>query len=154
VKAALLLLALLLFPIPVRAQSTDLDTVSWMAGCWLAKQGSAEVEEFWLPPKGGSMMGVSRTVRNSRTTGHEFLTMRLVDDRLVYTAYPSGQEPTDFRATTASDSLLSVRKPDHDFPQRIDYIRRSVERLSARVFGNVEDAEPAFVLEYGRSSCE
>jgi hypothetical protein len=153
-KATLAVLAFLLLPSPAGAQSTDLDTVSWISGCWLAKQGSAEVEEVWMPPKGETMIGLSRTVRGGRTTAHEFLTMRLRDGQLVYSAYPSGQEPTDFRATTASDSLLSVRKPDHDFPQRIDYVRRSPGAVSARVFGTVEDAEPAFVLEYRRNACE
>jgi hypothetical protein len=153
-KAVSVALALMMLPPAVRAQSTDLDTVSWLTGCWLAAQGSAEVEEVWMPPKGETMIGLSRTVRGGRTTGHEFLTMRLRDGQLVYSAYPSGQEPTDFRATTASDSLLSVRKPDHDFPQRIDYVRLSPGAVSARVFGTVEDTEPAFVLEYRRSTCE
>ena len=142
-RIALLFLLLTGLPFVARAQDVGVDTVSWMSGCWLASQGSGEVEENWTKPKGGTMIGLSRTVRGERTTGYEYLRLHVVDGKLIYSALPSGQTMTDFAATVAGDSLLRVEKPDHDFPQKIEYALTAADRLEARVFGSATDAQPA-----------
>jgi hypothetical protein len=153
-RIAFLLLLLAGLPFVARAQNVGSDAVSWMSGCWLASQGSGEVEENWTKPKGGTMIGISRTVRGDRTTGYEYLRLHVVDGKLMYSALPSGQTMTDFTATIATDSLLRVEKPDHDFPQKIEYAPTGTDRLEARVFGSATDAQPAFILSYSRTSCE
>ena len=48
----------------------DLDRLGWLAGCWesvssaVAEPGSVEQ---WMPIAGGTMLGMSRTVRNGQT---------------------------------------------------------------------------------------
>lgn len=153
-KAALALFFLsVAVPAACRAQSNTVADVSWISGCWIAIQGSAEIEENWMPPKGGTMIGMSRTVRDGRTTGYEYLMIRPGADRLVYSAVPSGQTATDFTATYVSDELFRVENPEHDFPQKMEYQAVSDDSLRARVFGRVADAEPSFVLNYRRTRC-
>jgi len=148
-------LALLFAAVPAvsRAQSNDVDSVSWISGCWIAVQGSTEIEEQWMQPKGDTVIGMSRTVRGSRTTGYEYLMVRPGTDRLIYSAVPSGQVATDFVATAVSNALFRVENPDHDFPQKIEYVAVSDDSLRARVYGNVSDTEPSFVLNYTRTQC-
>ena len=60
--------------------------------------------------------------------------MRASGDTIVYTALPSGQNPTDFKGV-AGDGVLTFENPQHDFPTRIIYRRISVDSASARVEG-------------------
>ena len=54
------------------AQSAPrLDQVSWLTGCWEASNGPRIIEERWMAPRGGSMIGVggpSGTTRSGTTS--------------------------------------------------------------------------------------
>eukprot|EP01137_Pigoraptor_chileana_P028801 Opistho-2@13146 len=77
-----------------------LDRLAWLAGCW-ARDVSARAEagsgEQWMAPVGGSMLGVSRTIRGGKTVEHEFMQLRVgADGVLAFTAKPSGQAEASF----------------------------------------------------------
>jgi hypothetical protein len=57
--------------------TTDLSALSWMTGHWTGVEGKVEMEEFWLPPKGNSMLGLHRDVANGNTMMFEFLRIDL-----------------------------------------------------------------------------
>ncbi|MEM8600714.1 MAG: DUF6265 family protein [Bacteroidota bacterium] len=140
-------------PNQAAAQGTPLEEMAWLSGCWMAGSGANTTEEVWLPPRGGMMVGLTRSVRRGTATGYELMVLQRADEQIVLTAYPSGQQPTDFQATSARGDLLRVENPDHDFPQRIEYHRPTPDSLVARVFGGVEDDAPAFNVRYVRVSC-
>jgi len=136
-----------------QAQSGDLEAVSWLQGCWLAGDEGASVEEMWTAPRAGLMMAMSRSVRAVSVTGFEFLLLREVDGSLVLSAYPSGQTPAEFTASAATADILRVENPSHDFPRKIEYVRVAPDSVTARVYGEVDAATPAFELRYGRAPC-
>ena len=49
-----------------------------------------------MAPRGGSMLGMSRTVIGGKTVEYEFLRIALVDGTLAYVAKPSGQAEAPF----------------------------------------------------------
>ena len=146
------LLVLLGSTIPVLAQD-DVDSAAWLSGCWVASAGDVRSDEVWMAPAGGLMVGMGRNVRGNVATGYEFLLLHQKDGRLTYSAYPSGQDPADFPATEVSTRKLRFENARHDFPQAIEYERISSDSLTARVYGEVGSAEPAFVLRFGRGDC-
>jgi len=135
--------------------SAALEAVAWLAGCWRVESpdGQNAAEEQWMAPRGGLMVGMSRSIRGGVARGHEFLTIRVEDGTLVYHAVPSGQQPTDFRARDAEGWRLEFVNAEHDFPQKIIYTRGDDDRVEAAVFGDVDDSEPAFAIPYRRVSC-
>ena len=135
----------------VAAQSPPVNQLEWMAGCWSMTRGDAIVEEHWMKPAGGTMLGMSRTVRGGKTTEHEFLQIRDVNGALSYVAQPSGQAQAAFtlRSVTASEAIFE--NPEHDFPQRIIY-RRTPDGLSARVEGKRNDQLRGIDYAYSRCS--
>ena len=135
------------------AQQRDVPSAGWLAGCWAATSGGRVIEEQWMAPLGGLMVGMSRSVRDGIATGHEFLLIRRTDTGVILSAYPSGQRPTDFVASAVTDQTLRFLNPSHDFPKRIEYHRVSEDSIVAKVFGEVDASEPAFELHYERSSC-
>ncbi len=145
-------LVLLGSPIDALAQD-DVGSAAWLSGCWVASAGDVRSEEVWMEPQGGLMVGMARTVREGVATGHEFLLLQRKDGRLTYSAYPSGQNPTDFGATEVSRQRLRFENPQHDFPQAIEYERTSLDSLTAKVYGEIGSREPAFVLRFARRAC-
>jgi len=116
------------------AQTQPVNQLEWLAGCWSTTRGDSMVEEHWMKPGGGTMLGMSRTIRGGKTSEYEFLQIRDVNGTLTYVAQPSGQAEAAFTLRSASGSEAIFENPDHDFPQRIIY-RRTVDGLSARVEG-------------------
>ena len=149
--ACLLVAPLMLLgsPITTLAQD-DVGSAAWLSGCWVASAGDVRSEEVWMEPEGGLMLGMARTLRGGVATAYEFLLLQRKDGRLTYSAYPSGQTPTDFRATHVSTERVRFEAPEHDFPQAIEYERTSLDSLTAKVYGEIGSSEPAFVLSYAR----
>lgn len=134
-------------------QGDRLDQIGWLAGCWEAQSGGTVVEEQWMRPRGGSMLGMSRTIRAGRTVGWELVRIETRVDRLVYVAEPSGQAMAEFVERALTDSSVSFENPEHDFPQRITYRRRGDGGLAARAEGMSGEAPRGFDLAYRRTAC-
>jgi hypothetical protein len=118
--------------------------VAWMEGTWVGKDGGITVEERWTPPAGGSMLAVSRTVKDGRLVAFEFLRIEERAGGLVYVAQPGGKPPTDFALTTISGTSATFENPDHDFPKVIRYTRRPDGSLEARVGDGAKDETYVF----------
>jgi hypothetical protein len=118
-------------PQPPPQPPQDVTQLAWFAGCWQIVRGEQVIDEQWMAPNGGVMLGMSRTVRGDRTTAMEFVTLRVVDGRIVYEANPSGQAPTAFTARVVSTDRVVFENPTHDYPRRITYERRGPDAISA-----------------------
>jgi Domain of unknown function (DUF6265) len=122
-------------PAPARA---TLAQVAWIAGTWVGTSGSGAttLEERWTPAAGGSMIGVSRSLRDGLMAAFEFLCIVERDGGLVYQAMPNGRSPaTDFALTSIDDRTAVFENPAHDFPKMIRYAKRPDGSLEATVSG-------------------
>jgi len=118
--------------------ASEISDVSWLSGCWAAEGGEPGSGEHWTSPAGGSMFAVSRTVRNNKTAAFEFLRIIETEDGgLLYIALPSGQALTTFVMISISAGEVVFENPDHDFPQRVAYLRPSADRLVGRIEGTI-----------------
>jgi Domain of unknown function (DUF6265) len=118
------------------AQVPPVETLDWLAGCWAADGAEAGSGERWTPPAGGTLLGLSRTVKGGRTVEWEF--MRIVtepDGRIAFIAQPSGQREARFERVASPPEAAVFENPAHDFPQRIIYRRQGADRLAARIEG-------------------
>lgn len=107
---------------PATSAVADVSRLAWLAGCWASVDGESGSGEQWTPPAGGTMLGVSRTVRGGRTVAHEFVVIRVIDGAtLVYLAHPSGQPAAAFHARHVGEREVVFENSAHDFPQRIGY---------------------------------
>ena len=99
----------------------EIAEVEWLAGAWAGTKHTSSIEEHWSPPKGGAMLGVSRTVKGDKMVQFEFLRIVERDTGLVYIAQPGGRTPTEFVLTNLGDRKAVFVNPRHDYPQRIVY---------------------------------
>jgi hypothetical protein len=124
---------------------------TWLAGCWRHVQGATTIDEWWMPPAGDGMLGMSRTLRDGSLRAWELLRLTRTNGNVAYVAQPSGQAATTFPAVEASADGITFALPSHDFPQRIRYRRWSTDRVTAEV-GN--PGGRSFTLDYARVSCD
>jgi len=121
----------------VNKAKATIAQVGWIAGTWIGTTSSgATVEERWTPAATGSMMAISRTLRDNVMSAFEFLCIVERDGGLVYQAMPNGRSPaTDFTLTTIDGDSAVFENPAHDFPKMIRYSRRADGSLEAVVSG-------------------
>lgn len=145
----LLLVGLLL---PVR-RDVLLERVRWLSGCWRDSAAGKVIEEQWMAPRGGVMVGMGRTVRADTLREYELVLIRERGGELAYEAHPSGQPTATFRSTLVSDSQVVFRNPEHDYPQEVGYRRRGADSLLAWIDGTAGGRSRRIEFPYRRVSC-
>jgi hypothetical protein len=135
------------------AQGPDVDTLSWMAGCWRQESSSRTVDEVWMAPSGDGMLGMSRTVAKGRIVEFEFLQIREREGRIEYIARPSGQAEATFTATAVGQKEVIFENPAHDFPQRVIYRLQPDGNVAARIEGTVNGQSRGVDFPMTRVAC-
>jgi hypothetical protein len=143
--------AALVMPVMCQTSTTTAD-LAFMAGCWTFDRNGQTIEEHWLAPAGGTLLGVSRTVVGGKTVDFEFLQIRDLPEGLAYIARPSGQAETTFRIASSTAEEIVFENPAHDFPQRIRY-RRGKDTLHARIEGTKDGKTRGMDFPYARANC-
>jgi hypothetical protein len=140
-----LLLALLL-PVVVFAQdappgaAASVARLGWLAGQWRMEKNGRVVDEHWMAPAGGVMLGMSRTVTKGRVLEHEFLQIREgPGGELFYVAQPARQQEAAFKLIAQSDTQVVFENKEHDFPQTIGYVLQPDGGLLAYIEGPRSD---------------
>ncbi len=130
----------------------SIKDVAWISGCWDLTRNARHVTETWTPAEGGTMMGVSRTVNNGKTTEWEFLIIREGAAGLEYVAKPSRQPEATFTATRVSATEVVFENPAHDFPKKIVY-KRDGDSLVASIEGPMNGQTRRIEFPYKKITC-
>jgi hypothetical protein len=125
---------LIAYWVSVHGEAAAVDQLTWMAGCWRQDAGVRVVDEMWMAPSGGAMLGVSRTIVGQRAVAHEFMQIREDGGRVIFVARPSGQPEATFTLVQSAAGEVVFENPQHDFPQRVIY-RRAEGGLTGRIEG-------------------
>ena len=108
--------------------AATVDDLAWMAGNWSqdasGEAGDRWTEEYWTIPRGGVMLGASRSGRGAALREFEFLRLQAgADGTVSYLAQPGGGAPVAFRLARHDAASAIFENPAHDYPQRITYAR-------------------------------
>lgn len=118
-----------------------IEQLAFMAGSWSAPSGGADVEEVWLAPRGGLMLGLGRTVRDGKAVDWEFMRIEEQGGTLVYLASPGGRPATPF-PLAALDATSAAFESALEFPRRVSYRANPDGTLTARIEGT-RNGKPA-----------
>jgi hypothetical protein len=119
-----LVLGLLTIGPQAEAASDSPALPGWMAGCWQSSSGDRWSEECWMSPRGGMMLGTSRSGSGDRVTEWEALRIeRDAASGMAYRASPQGRGWTTFAWSADGRAGLTFTNAAHDYPQRIRYWR-------------------------------
>ena len=135
-----------------------IHALSWLAGCWMHEETGFRRDEQWMEPRGGTMIGMSRTVAGGETVEHELLRVETRDGtgtngRLAFVALPSGQAEATFFQAELSDSMAVFEAPEHDFPQRITYRHLARSLAVATIEGEEDGITRVIEFPMTRTNC-
>ena len=141
------LLAIALLTAAAHAQTPTprpmLQDLAWMAGHWRIEQGDRLVDEQWMQPAAGLMMGMARNIQAGKVREYEFTLLRQEPNGdIFYVASPSKQAETSFKLTSWSNGEAVFENPQHDFPKKIVYARQADGSLLAAIEGPGRDGKP------------
>ncbi len=112
------------------------EDLGWLAGRWKLEKGGRVVEEAWMPPAGGTMLGIGRTVKDGQLREFEFLRLRTdATGDIFYVSLPSGQATAEFKLVRLEGRSVLFENKAHDFPQRISYTLNADGSLLAYIEG-------------------
>lgn len=146
----LVLIAALASTLDARAET--IEDLAWLAGSWASDSANVRIEEHWMAPLGGQMIGMHRDVARGRTVSFEFLRIASDSAGLAYLASPRGRPATRFGLQSLGRRRVVFENPTHDFPQRILYWLDPRGRLHARVEGTMRGQPAAEEWTWKRST--
>jgi len=62
----------------------DIDNLAWMTGLWVQQQNDTVTEVMWSPPRGNTMVGTYRKLKDGEVLYYEILTMRADPEGIEY----------------------------------------------------------------------
>jgi hypothetical protein len=134
-----------------------IESFAFMKGCWAIERPERKVQivEQWMAPAGGTMIGMSRTMRDGKTTGWEYMRIESGDSGIFFVSKPKeNKEETYFRLKTSAMNELVFENPDHDFPQRVMYRASGPDSLNARIEGTQNGKSSGVDFPYKRVKCD
>jgi uncharacterized protein DUF6265 len=143
----LLPLAVALLGVTAHAQEPvakpTLQDFAWLAGHWRIEHADRLVDEHWMAPSAGLMMGMARNVQAGKVLEYEFTLLRQEPNGdILYIASPSKQSQTAFKLTSLRNGQAVFENPQHDFPTKIVYGLQADGSLLAAIEGPGRDGKP------------
>lgn len=125
--------------------------LGWMAGSWVENRPDGRLtEEVWMQPRGGMLLGMSRSGKWDRIGLFEFMRIAEgVDGRLSLQAQPGGGPPAEFPLVQATVQSATFENPAHDHPTRIRYWRDG-----AKLMAEIEGKDGAGRMRWSYSPAE
>jgi hypothetical protein len=127
VAIVVLILALAVVFVVVRfgekkaAEGAEIDDLEWMVGYWRGEKDDVVMEELWLAPAGGRMIGLHRDVPEEGDVLSEHLRIEGGAGGVDYVAAPIGRQEARFRLIELGDKRALFENRKHDYPERILY---------------------------------
>ncbi len=126
-----------------------------LAGCWSRTSARRIVEEQWMAPAAGLMLGSGRTrnVADGALVEFEQVRIEVRGDTLVYVANPSRQSEATFMAIAVTDSMVVFENLVHDYPQRVGYRLVHADSVAAFIDGTADGKPRKVEFPYRRVGC-
>jgi hypothetical protein len=136
---------------------TTAEDFAFLKGCWEMNRPErrSKITEQWMEPSGGTLLGISRTVRDGKTAGFEYMRIEVRTDGLYFVSKPSeNKQETAFPLKQFTPGNAVFENPDHDFPQRVIYRSDKPDTLNARIEGTQNGKSSGVDFSYKRVKCD
>jgi Domain of unknown function (DUF6265) len=132
------------------ARAAPLPDLSWLEGDWRRCRDGEIVEERWLGPRGGLLIGANLTSSPGKAS-FENLRIASGDETWTYWTSPMGRPAVPFRMVDSGVQRVVFANPEHVFPARIVYWREG-EELLARIEGTLRDKPAAIEWRFAKGT--
>jgi hypothetical protein len=108
----------------------------FLNGTW--KVENKQNYETWKISNDNSLEGNSYKIKDGNKRIDEYLAIKMVDGKMIYTARVLNQnngQPVDFTMNTSVTDKFSFENMGHDFPKKIQYTKLNDSTLFIAVLG-------------------
>lgn len=141
---------------PAKPPATgSVDKLPWLTGCWQGKieRDGSMVYETWFAPRGGTLMGVSQTLRDGKTGAWEAMRMYDDGDAMKLWVRPGARGEVTFSLDSAGVNFVEFAAVEGPVTTKLRYERKSeTEVLATLRFIQGESRRGADFL-FGRIEC-
>jgi hypothetical protein len=127
-----------------------IDQMAWLTGCWTLAKPNGVVEEQWMAPGGGVMLGMGRTLRDGKLREFEYTRIMETDGSLAFVAKPSRQPEASFALKSLTADQAVFENAAHDFPQRVIYRLVGRDAVTGRIEGQIGGQAKSVDFPYKR----
>ncbi|MCB0696598.1 MAG: hypothetical protein KDC07_04495 [Chitinophagaceae bacterium] len=135
-------------------ESSRLKSISWILGYWEMNTPEGSVTESWIRNSDTSYSGVGKFIDSSgKVMSTEEIEIIQRGDMLLYIPTVSNQnggEPIVFAEAFYTDTSISFLNAEHDFPQRITYVKTSDSTILAYIEGDINGEIQRIDYPYSR----
>jgi len=130
---------------------SDLEKLEWIVGTWQRETSRGTMFEDWKVANDTLWQGKAFRLTEGDTLIIERLSLEIMRDEIFYVpVVPHNEGAVYFRMIEQSPEKVVFENPEHDFPQRIIYMKISDDSLHARIEGINEGVDSAVDFYYKR----
>lgn len=129
---------------PNASKFLKLEQASWVLGSWENKSDEGHLIEAWRMMNDSTYVGYSYYIIENDTVSSEKIRLQQRGNELFYIPLVKGQnqgKAINFKMTLASNDSLIFENPEHDYPQKITYVKIHSDSLCAEISG-ISDGKP------------
>ena len=116
--------------------SSQLKNLNWLAGTWQNQGGVHNAFESWEIEDEQAMIGRGYVIKDGDTTISEMLQLEEKDGDIFYVATVAHNPgPVYFKLVKMSEQEFVFENAEHDFPNRIIYMRHGEDSVHVRIEG-------------------
>ena len=115
-----------------------LQQAGWLIGTWENSSEIGDFTEIWTKANDSVYKAESYVVKRNDTLFSEFIKLEEVHGKLAYIVSVPGQnneKPVRFEMTSGTDKEMVFENPEHDFPNKITYIKITDDSIVAIISG-------------------
>ena len=121
---------------------SPINKLVWLAGNWRMELNGRVIDEQWMIPGGGVMLGMTRTVVKGHMVEHDHRQIRGgPGGTLYYVLQPAGGEEALYQLAAITEGAVTFTNPERDFPQTISYTLTADGVLVAASEGTESDGQ-------------
>ena len=146
---------------PAKTAPADgpLAAFAWLQGCWRGEVNHREFREYWMPPKGDTMVGVGQLALDGKLQDYEYLRISSGFGVIAFSQFSGDRKELVFKlATTATDdqdTIFTFANTADAFPARLVYRRAGKDGwLYETVEGALDGAPKRVIYPLRRIDCE
>lgn len=120
-------------PVPDTPAKGSVTRAAWLTGCWSASSArdGATINETWLAPRGGTMMGTGITYVDERTVTWEAMRMYNEGDSVKLWLRPAGRTDVIMTLDAIGDNFFEFSAKEGEVTTRLRYERKSETEITA-----------------------
>lgn len=123
---------------------TNIEDANFIIGSWINTQPDGHISEVWGKIDDSTMYGITFFVKGVDTVSFEEILLVRREKNLLYIPKVSDQnenKPVVFTRIKSRPDRLVFENTEHDFPQKIVYMKISKDSIFAEISGKIDGKE-------------